>query len=34
MFRGSIPALVTAFRDEAMDEGAYRSFVAWQISEG
>jgi 4-hydroxy-tetrahydrodipicolinate synthase len=34
MFRGSIPALVTAFRDEAMDEGAYRSFVDWQIAEG
>ena len=34
MFRGSIPALVTAFRDEAMDEGAYRSFVAWQLAEG
>ena len=34
MFRGSIPALVTPFRDEAFDEGAYRSFVEWQISEG
>ena len=34
MFRGSIPALVTPFRDEALDEGAYRSFVAWQIGEG
>ena len=34
MFRGSIPALVTPFRDEAFDEGAYRDFVAWQISEG
>ena len=34
MFRGSIPALVTPFRDEAFDEGAYRSFVAWQIAEG
>ena len=34
MFRGSIPALVTPFRDEAFDEDAYRSFVAWQISEG
>jgi 4-hydroxy-tetrahydrodipicolinate synthase len=34
MFRGSIPALVTAFRDEAFDEGAYRDFVEWQISEG
>src|ERR687883_451294 len=34
MFRGSIPALVTIFRDEALDEGAYRDFVAWQIAEG
>ena len=34
MFRGSIPALVTPFRDEAFDEDAYRSFVAWQIAEG
>ena len=34
MFRGSIPALVTPFRDEAFDERAYRSFVEWQISEG
>jgi 4-hydroxy-tetrahydrodipicolinate synthase len=34
MFRGSIPALVTTFRDEAFDEGAYRDFVEWQISEG
>ena len=34
MFRGSIPALVTPFRDEAFDEGAYRDFVDWQISEG
>jgi 4-hydroxy-tetrahydrodipicolinate synthase len=34
MFRGSIPALVTPFRDEAFDEGAYLDFVAWQISEG
>jgi 4-hydroxy-tetrahydrodipicolinate synthase len=34
MFSGSIPALVTLFRDEAFDEGAYRAFVAWQISEG
>jgi 4-hydroxy-tetrahydrodipicolinate synthase len=34
MFRGSIPALVTLFRDEAFDEGAYRAFVAWQIAEG
>ena len=34
MFRGSLPALVTPFRDEALDEGAYRAFVAWQIAEG
>jgi len=34
MLRGSIPALVTIFRDEALDEGAYRDFVAWQIAEG
>ncbi|HYD11851.1 MAG TPA: 4-hydroxy-tetrahydrodipicolinate synthase [Allosphingosinicella sp.] len=34
MFRGSIPALVTAFRDEAFDEDAYRALVEWQISEG
>jgi 4-hydroxy-tetrahydrodipicolinate synthase len=34
MFRGSIPALVTTFRDEAFDEAAYRDFVDWQIAEG
>jgi 4-hydroxy-tetrahydrodipicolinate synthase len=34
MFRGSIPALVTPFRDERFDESAYRSFVAWQIEQG
>ncbi len=34
MFKGSLPALVTPFRDEAFDERAYRSFVEWQISEG
>jgi 4-hydroxy-tetrahydrodipicolinate synthase len=34
MFRGSIPALVTPFRDEALDEAAYADFVAWQIAEG
>lgn len=34
MFRGSIPALVTPFRDEAFDEAAFRAFVAWQIAEG
>jgi 4-hydroxy-tetrahydrodipicolinate synthase len=34
MFRGSIPALVTPFRDEALDEAAFRAFVAWQIAQG
>jgi 4-hydroxy-tetrahydrodipicolinate synthase len=34
MLRGSIPALVTPFRDEAFDEAVFRAFVEWQISEG
>ena len=34
MFFGSIPALVTPFRDGRFDEDAYRSFVEWQIDEG
>jgi 4-hydroxy-tetrahydrodipicolinate synthase len=34
MFSGSIPALVTPFRDGAFDEAAFRSFVDWQIAEG
>ncbi|MGZ8997332.1 MAG: 4-hydroxy-tetrahydrodipicolinate synthase [Allosphingosinicella sp.] len=34
MLRGSIPALVTPFRDEAFAEEDYRIFVEWQISEG
>ena len=34
MFRGSIPALVTIFRDEALEEGAFLEFVRWQVSEG
>ncbi|HEX8222211.1 MAG TPA: 4-hydroxy-tetrahydrodipicolinate synthase [Allosphingosinicella sp.] len=34
MFRGSIPALVTIFRDEALDEHAFLDFVRWQVGEG
>jgi 4-hydroxy-tetrahydrodipicolinate synthase len=34
MFRGSIPALVTPFRDESIDEAQFRDFVEWQIAEG
>lgn len=34
MFSGSIPALVTPFRDGAVDEAAFRRLVDWQIREG
>jgi 4-hydroxy-tetrahydrodipicolinate synthase len=34
MFSGSIPALVTPFRDGAFDEKLFRAFVDWQIAEG
>jgi 4-hydroxy-tetrahydrodipicolinate synthase len=34
MFSGSIPALVTPFRDGPLDEEAFRVFVDWQIAEG
>ena len=34
MFSGSIPALVTPFRDGAFAEAAFRRLVAWQIANG
>jgi len=34
MFRGSIPALATPFRDDRFDEAAFRAHVDWQIEEG
>ena len=34
MFSGSIPALVTPFRDGAVDYAAFEAFVDWQIAEG
>lgn len=34
MFSGSIPALVTPFRDGSFDEPAFRRFVDWQIDNG
>ncbi|KZL06526.1 4-hydroxy-tetrahydrodipicolinate synthase [Pseudovibrio ascidiaceicola] len=34
MFRGSIPALVTPFKDGKVDEKAFREFVDWQIKQG
>lgn len=34
MFSGSIPALVTPFRDGLIDEAAFRTLVDWQIDNG
>jgi 4-hydroxy-tetrahydrodipicolinate synthase len=34
MFRGSIVALITPFRNGDFDESAYRALINWQIDEG
>jgi 4-hydroxy-tetrahydrodipicolinate synthase len=34
MFTGSIPALVTPFRNNALDEKAFQDLIEWQIKEG
>jgi len=34
MFQGSMPALITPFKDGKVDYNAFQSFVEWQISEG
>ncbi len=34
MFKGSIPALITPFKDGAVDEATFARFVEWQISQG
>lgn len=34
VFSGAMTALVTPFRDNAIDEEAYRQFIEWQITEG
>ncbi|MEM6494014.1 MAG: dihydrodipicolinate synthase family protein, partial [Pseudomonadota bacterium] len=34
MFSGSIPALVTPFRDGTFDEAGFRKLVVWQIENG
>lgn len=34
MFKGSIPALITPFRDDAVDEDAFKALVEWQIESG
>jgi len=33
-FRGSMPALVTPFKDGKVDEDAYRKLIDWQIESG
>ncbi|MGB8364803.1 MAG: 4-hydroxy-tetrahydrodipicolinate synthase [Rhizomicrobium sp.] len=32
--KGSMPALITPFKDGAVDEAAFRRLVSWQIAEG
>ena len=34
MFKGSLVALITPFRDHKLDEGAFQEHVAWQIDQG
>ena len=34
MFQGSFTALITPFKDGAVDEAAFQSFVEWQIEQG
>ena len=34
MFKGSLVALITPFRDGAVDETAFQEHVAWQIGQG
>ena len=34
MFSGSIPALVTPFKDGRVDEARFRAFVEWQVGQG
>jgi 4-hydroxy-tetrahydrodipicolinate synthase len=33
-FKGSMPALITPFKNGDVDEAAFRRFIAWQIAEG
>ena len=34
LFQGSYVALITPFKDGALDEAAFRKLVSWQIAEG
>src|SRR6195952_392231 len=33
-FRGSLTALVTPFKNGALDEAAFRGLVSWQVEQG
>lgn len=34
MFQGSIPALITPFKEDRVDEDAFQRFTAWQLDQG
>jgi len=34
LFKGSLVALITPFKDDAIDEAAFRKLVSWQIEQG
>jgi 4-hydroxy-tetrahydrodipicolinate synthase len=34
LFKGSLVALITPFKDDGIDEAAFRKLVSWQIEEG
>ena len=34
MFKGSIPALITPFKNEKVDFSSYEKIIEWSISEG
>jgi 4-hydroxy-tetrahydrodipicolinate synthase len=34
MFKGSMPALITPFKNGSVDETAFQRFVAWQVDQG
>jgi 4-hydroxy-tetrahydrodipicolinate synthase len=34
MFKGSMPALITPFKNGSVDEAAFQRFVAWQVDQG
>ncbi|MGY9057317.1 MAG: dihydrodipicolinate synthase family protein, partial [Alphaproteobacteria bacterium] len=34
LFKGSLVALITPFKDNVIDEAAFRKLVSWQIKQG